>query len=159
MALRLPVADGVIEPSLAQGQPETSIDAEGFPTLTGPVTLAERRSFGVEAVLLTQLLAVEGTPGGVRITNRSPHSMEGCQLASGLQPAAVDVLDPGRTIEATWERLAAADAPDVLGPLVTCSLNGAAVSMSDSRRPVHMRGTTLVAAYQPPARVVQSGAP
>lgn len=159
MALRLPIADGVIEPSLAQGQAETSVDAEGFPTLTGKVTLAERRSFGVEAVVPTQLLALEGKPGGVRITNRSPYSMEGCQLASGLQPATVDVLDPGRTIEATWARLAAGDAPDVLGPLVTCSLNGAAVSMSDSRRPVHMEGTTLVAAYQPPARVVESGAP
>jgi len=159
MALRLPVADGVIEPSQAQGQAETSVDAEGFPTLTGTVTLADRRSFGVEAVVPAQLLTLEGNPAGVRITNRSRYSMQGCQLASGLQPATVDVLDPGRTIEAIWEGLVAGQAPDVLGPLVTCSLNGSAVSMTDSRRPVHMRGTTLVAAYQPPARVVESGAP
>ena len=158
MALRLPVADGVIEPSLVQGRAETSVDAEGFPTLTGTVTLADRRSFGVEAVVPALLLALEGNAVGVRITNRSPYSMEGCHLASGLLPATVDALDPGRTIEATWEGLAG-DARDVLGPLVTCSLNGAAISMSDSRRPVHMRGTTLVAAYQLPARVVESGAP
>ena len=158
-ALRLPVADGVIEPSQARGRAETVVDAEGFPTLTATVALADRWSFGVEAVVPAQLLALEGSPGGVRITNRSQYSMKGCQLASGLEPATVDVLGPGRTIEATWKELAAGGAPDVLGPLVTCSMNGAAVSMNDSRRPVHMRGTTLVAAYQPPTWVVESGAP
>ncbi len=157
IALLLPVADAAIEPASVEGRTETSVDAEGFPTLTGTARLAERWSFGVEAVVPLQLLTLETKPSGVRITNRSPHQMEGCQLASGLRPATVDVLAPGDTVEAAWEGLVAAGAPDVLGPLVTCSFDGAAVSITDRRRPVDMRGTSLVAVYQTPVKGPAAG--
>lgn len=156
VALHFPVTDAAIEPSSVEGRTETSVDAEGFPTLAGAGRLAERRSFGIEAVVPLQLLTLEANASGVRVTNRSQSPMEACQMASGLRPATVDALAPGETIEASWDGLAAGVAPDVLGPLVTCSLHGAAVSMSDPGRPVEMRGTTLVVAYQTP--VVAPGA-
>lgn len=153
VALRLPVADAAIEPPTVEGRTETTVDSDGFPTLTGTARLAERRSFGIEAVVPLRFLTLEANPGGVRITNRSPHRMEACRLASGLRPAVVDALAPGDSIEAAWEAPVAGELPDVLGPFVTCSLDGAAVSLSDARRPVEMRGTTLVAVYQRPVEV------
>jgi len=151
VALSFPVTDAAIEPSSVEGRTETSVDAEGFPTLTGAGRLAERRSFAIEAVVPLQLLTLETNASGVRVTNRSQSVMEACQMASGLRPATVAALAPGETIEASWDGPAAGTSPDVLGPLVTCSLHGAAVSMSDLERPVDMKGTTLVAAYQMPA--------
>jgi len=150
VALHFPVADAAIERSSAEGRTETSVDAEGFPTLTGTGRLAERRSFAIEAVVPLQLLTLEANAGGVQVTNRSQSLMEACQMASGFRPATVNALAPGETIAFSWDGPAAGPL-DVLGPLVTCLLQDAAVSMSDTERPVDMRGTTLVAAYQMPA--------
>jgi hypothetical protein len=112
MALRLPIADGVIEPSQAQGPAETSVDAEGFPTLTGPVTLADAvvQRRGRRAPLLAR-----GTRA-VCASRSVAHSMEGCRLArdaarhGGCSRSAHD--------RATWEGLVAGPT-GCAGPLVT----------------------------------------
>jgi hypothetical protein len=143
-ALRLPVADGVIELSVPRGRAVEELDADGFPSLEGTFGLGARRAFGVEAVVPRAVLSVDDRGEAVRITNRSSHALDGCQLASGLRGTAPDVLPPGGVIEA----VRSIDAPsETLGPAVLCRTAQPAVALTEAHRPVIMQGTTVIAAY------------
>ena len=142
--LQLPVVDGVIEGAVPRGRADERQDADGFPTFESRVGLGARRAFGAEAVVQASLLRVDERAGVLRITNLSPHVLKSCRLASGVQPSTVDALLPGGVIEATRP---GGDEAGVLGPLVLCSTDAAAVPLTAAGRPVTMQGTTIVAAY------------
>jgi hypothetical protein len=148
-ALRLPAVDGVIEQSLSRGRAVEELDADGFPTLDGEFSLGARRAFGAEAVISGAVLTVDDRGTSVRITNRSPYALDGCQLANGLRGAAPEVLPPGGVIEAA--RIADDDTTsEVLGPAVLCTTTQPAIALTETHRPVIMQGTTIVAAYMTP---------
>lgn len=147
-ALRLPAVDGVIEQSVPRGRAVEELDTDGFPTLDGTFGLGARRAFGVEAVVPGAVLAVDDRGTSVRFTNRSPYTLDRCQLASGLRGAAPDVLPPGGVIEAA--RIADDAASEVLGPAVLCTTTQPAIALTETRRAVIMQGTTVVAAYMTP---------
>jgi hypothetical protein len=163
--LRLPAADAVIQASGPTGRPDERVDGNGFPVLSGRFGLATRAAFAAEAVVPLEILSVVAGPEGLRVTNRSSHTLTQCLWADGYTPATVATLPPGGSVTATRRPTRTAPAaggavddaglgagdpanPSVVGPLVRCTMAASPLPLTESTRPVVMQGTTTIAVYE-----------
>jgi hypothetical protein len=145
-ALRLPVADGVLETTSPRGAASGALDAEGFPVVSGVFGIAGRQAFAGEALVEARPLALEERGRAIAIQNQSGQVLRDCRLGRGLSAsAAVGTLAPGARIEAYWTS-GSDEAPT--GPVITCTADEAPLPFSEAQRPVVMHGSTTIAAYR-----------
>jgi hypothetical protein len=140
--LRLPVADGTIEPSSSGNEPaEQLIDESGQPVLAGVFGLGSRKAFSAEAITRSQPLAVSRHGNTWTVTNRSSLTFDQCRFHEGFSSATALSLPPGHTLEAQ-------ETGEVSGPAFTCETGDAVLSLSSPDRAVDMRGATVIAVYK-----------
>ena len=139
--LRLPTADGVLEPASSREGIEQIVDETGQPVITGSSGLASRQAFAAEAVVNEQPLAVAQRGGVWTITNNSKLALERCRFADGFSTTEAGAMPPGAT-------LTAREIGEVLGPAFTCQTRAPVVPVLSPDRTVRMQGTTVIAVYK-----------
>ena len=140
--LRLPVADGTIEPAaLTEGSSEQVFDESGQPLITGVFGLAARQGFAAEAILDVQPLSVSQRGSEWTVTNRSNQVLERCRFADGFTRTDVGTLLPEKTVSAE-------QSGEVIGPVFTCEASEPALSMQSREHRIDMQGVTIIATYQ-----------
>ena len=139
--LRLPIADGVLEPASSREGVEQTVDDTGHSVIKGSSGLASRQAFAAEAVVNEQPLTVAQRGDTWTITNSSRLALERCRFADGFSSAGAGAMAPGAA-------LTARETGEVVGPAFTCQTRETVVPVVSPDRAVHMRGATVIAVYK-----------